>query len=63
MSDRIPHLCWHKSSFSGTEENCVEAALTEREVRVRDSRSPDRAVLRFDRPAWTEFLAELSPSS
>ncbi|MFG2183363.1 DUF397 domain-containing protein [Streptomyces abikoensis] len=61
MSDRIPRLHWRKASFSGP-ENCVEVALTERDVRVRDQRCPDRAVLRFDRPAWAQFLAELSPS-
>ncbi|GGP77282.1 DUF397 domain-containing protein [Streptomyces abikoensis] len=61
MGNGIPRLHWHRSSFSASANNeCVEVAYHFRKVWVRDSNSPDRAILHFGRPAWTEFLAELS---
>ncbi|MEU1826473.1 MULTISPECIES: DUF397 domain-containing protein [Streptomyces] len=63
MGDRIPRLHWHRSSFSGNPgQNCVEVACHLRKIWVRDSNSPNGSILRFSRPAWTEFLAELPPS-
>lgn len=31
---------WHKSSFSGSNTNCVEIAATPDQILVRDSKSP-----------------------
>lgn len=47
---------WRKSSFSGTESNCVEvAALPENHMAVRNSNHPGDGVVYFTRPelaAW-----------
>ena len=46
---------WIKSSQSGAaNESCVELALDP--GRIRDSKNPDGAVLRFTRAEWEAFL-------
>ena len=50
---------WRKSSYSGSETNCVEAALSPGEVTVRDSKHPHHLHLGFDPSAWTAFLHDL----
>ncbi|MEU3356213.1 DUF397 domain-containing protein [Streptomyces sp. NPDC037389] len=62
MGDRTPRPHWRRSSFCAPED-CIEVALTDQGVQVRDSNLPDRPVLSFERIAWTEFLAELPTSS
>ncbi|MEU6443856.1 DUF397 domain-containing protein [Streptomyces sp. NPDC047046] len=49
---------WTKSSHSGASGgNCVEVALGEPTVPVRDSKRPDDGpVIEFARPAFTAFL-------
>ncbi|EFL01281.1 protein of unknown function [Streptomyces sp. TverLS-915] len=49
---------WIKASYSGGNSgNCVEIAVGERAVPVRDSkRSSDGPVIEFGRPAFTVFL-------
>lgn len=57
---RVPDLAganWRKSSYSGTQSECVEVAPLADAVAVRDSKHPDGAVLRFDRSALAAFLA------
>ncbi|WUI51825.1 DUF397 domain-containing protein [Streptomyces sp. NBC_00414] len=51
-SEAVP-LEWFKSSASGS-ENCVEVAFTG-DVRVRDSKDPDRSTLKFSHASWTAF--------
>jgi hypothetical protein len=51
-------LEWHKSSHSSESANCVEVAEAEL-VHVRDSKDPTGPVLRFGRPAWADFIAEV----
>lgn len=47
---------WEKSPFSGT-DSCVEVAFLEGgEVLVRDSKSPQGPVLRFNHAEWSAFL-------
>lgn len=47
---------WEKSPSSGT-GNCVEVAFLEcDEVLVRDSKSPQGPVLRFNHAEWSAFL-------
>ena len=51
---------WRKSSYSGTQGNCVEvAANLTAIVAVRDSKNPDGAALIVSRPAWAAFVASL----
>lgn len=52
-----PEIRWRKSRRSGNGGACVEAAaLGTGSVAVRDSKSPDRAFLRFGRDAWQAFV-------
>jgi Domain of unknown function (DUF397) len=47
---------WHKSSFSGPNGNCVEAAELPAGVAVRNSRFPDGPALVFTEAEWDAFL-------
>jgi hypothetical protein len=47
---------WRKSSYSGT-NGCVEVALAEDGVAVRDSKDPGGASLVFSVQEWHSFLA------
>jgi Domain of unknown function (DUF397) len=50
-------LIWIKSSLSFSNGNCVEvASLPHGEIGVRNSRDPQRAVLRFTPDEWDAFL-------
>ncbi|MGX4692973.1 DUF397 domain-containing protein [Streptomyces sp. JNUCC 63] len=54
---------WVRSSYSNQNGECVEAALAQGRVLVRDSKRPgnggDGEVLAFRRAAWCGFLAGL----
>ncbi|GLW11982.1 hypothetical protein Misp01_71100 [Microtetraspora sp. NBRC 13810] len=50
-----PELIWRKSSASTTGE-CVEVAFGPESAYVRDSNSPDEAVLEFSRSDWVAFV-------
>lgn len=47
---------WKKSSHSGT-NGCVEVALSQNQVAVRDSKDPEGPILLFAPPEWRAFLA------
>ena len=47
---------WRKSSFSGTNGQCVEVAAGS-DVLVRDSKRPDGPMLAFSREEWEAFIA------
>jgi Domain of unknown function (DUF397) len=47
---------WHKSSFSGPNGDCVEAAELPAGVAVRNSRFPDGPALLFTDSEWSAFL-------
>ena len=51
-----PCIAWHKSTASNS-GGCVEVAIVDRLVLIRDSKNPDGAVLRLSPPAWSSFLA------
>lgn len=49
---------FRKSSYSGTQSNCVEVALTATGGRaVRDSKNPHGPLLTFSREGWHAFVA------
>lgn len=51
---------WRKSTYSGSEANCVEVADVASSVLVRDSKHEGRGpVLAFRADAWQEFTATL----
>jgi hypothetical protein len=47
---------WRKSSYSGSEGNCVEVAWLAPATAVRDSKNPTGPVLTFPVRAWSSFL-------
>jgi uncharacterized protein DUF397 len=49
------HPNWRKSSYSGTQENCVEVAFTASGVGIRDSKNATGPVLTFTRDSFAEF--------
>ncbi|MEV4786770.1 DUF397 domain-containing protein [Streptomyces tuirus] len=55
-------VSWRSSSYSTTssEPNCCEIALTPGEIRVRDSKCPNQAVLSFAPDAWYTAMAWVS---
>ena len=57
----MTELTWRKSSFSGSEANCVEIAASGR-VLVRDTKNNSGAVLRFTPAAWRRFADQVKSS-
>ncbi|GAA4139995.1 DUF397 domain-containing protein [Actinomadura keratinilytica] len=52
---------WRKSSYSGEESSstCVEVAVLEATIGVRDSKDPDGPHLRLTRSAFAALLSEI----
>jgi hypothetical protein len=57
----MTELTWRKSSFSGSQANCVEVAARDR-VLVRDTKNESGAVLRFTPAAWRRFADQVKRS-
>lgn len=58
MADvEVPRGLWRKSPFSGGNGACVEVAMLDDAVAVRDSKDPDGPVLRFTPAEWAAFTA------
>lgn len=56
-AEALAEAIWRKSSYSGTQGNCVEVAVgPQATVLVRDSKDPDSAVLSFTPVQWQAFL-------
>jgi Domain of unknown function (DUF397) len=55
MPDTPDALPWHRSTRCG-DNACVEVAVLDEEVLVRDSKAPDGPVLAFSRAQWQAFL-------
>ncbi|MGZ3119072.1 DUF397 domain-containing protein [Streptomyces sp. H62] len=50
-------LAWYKSSYSGTQgDDCVEVAVTEQVVCVRDSKDVTRPHFAVGRERWSRFV-------
>ena len=55
MSKR--ELAWFKSSYSGSSgDSCVEVAVTEQAIHVRDSKDVARPYLAITREGWARFV-------
>lgn len=50
---------WRKSSFSGSNTNCVEVAPAPDRVGVRDSKNPAGGALMIRHAAWRAFVSSL----
>lgn len=52
---------WFKSSYSGTQgDNCIEVAVAEHSVRVRDSKDVTRPHLAVGRTGWDRFVRHVA---
>jgi hypothetical protein len=50
-------LTWFKSSYSGTQgDSCVEVAVADEAVHVRDSKDPGRRPFAVGRDGWDAFV-------
>jgi hypothetical protein len=58
MSTHLDDAAWWKSSRSNGNggNNCVEVAVVDAAIAVRDSKNPDGPVLRFTSTAWESFV-------
>ncbi|MFI1954261.1 DUF397 domain-containing protein [Streptomyces xinghaiensis] len=57
MKSRTTELAWFKSSYSGSQgDSCVEVAITEQTVHVRDSKDTTRPAFTVGREQWASFL-------
>jgi hypothetical protein len=52
-----PCVAWRKSTVSDTGA-CVEVAVVDGSVLIRDSANPDGVVIRLSPAAWSAFLAD-----
>lgn len=50
---------WRKSSYSGTNGNCVEVGAATSTVLVRDTKDRDGVSLEFVPSAWRRFATSL----
>jgi hypothetical protein len=54
---RTGELAWFKSSYSGSQgDSCVEVAVTDHAVRVRDSKDLTRPAFAVGRDDWARFV-------
>ncbi|MFJ6943495.1 DUF397 domain-containing protein [Streptomyces wuyuanensis] len=61
MSNGTAELAWFKSSYSGSEgDSCVEIAVAEQAVHVRDSKDLARAPFAVGREGWAPFVRFVS---
>ncbi|MBP0456863.1 DUF397 domain-containing protein [Streptomyces montanisoli] len=57
MSSGTGELAWFKSSYSGSQgDSCVEVALGEQAVHVRDSKDVTRPAFAVDGGTWEQFV-------
>ncbi|MFI9333858.1 DUF397 domain-containing protein [Streptomyces althioticus] len=53
-----PELDWFKSSYSSAQgDSCIEVAITERAVHVRDSKNVARRPFAVGREGWAHFVS------
>ena len=55
----LSRAAWRKSSYSGNTGNCVEVAIKDSVVAVRDSKNPDGPKLTFSSQDWASFIRRL----
>ncbi|MFE6775469.1 DUF397 domain-containing protein [Streptomyces sp. NPDC057702] len=60
MTTDLTSATWFKSSYSGTQGDCVEVATgVPNTVPVRDSKNPTGPALIFEPTAWTAFITAI----
>lgn len=62
-SSDLSRALWRKSSSSGeTGDNCVELAVVDRLIGVRDSKDPTGPILFFEPQEWASFVEQVKSS-
>ncbi|MFF7309233.1 DUF397 domain-containing protein [Streptomyces sp. NPDC008137] len=57
MSSGTTELAWFKSSYSGSQgDDCVEVAVAEQAVHIRDSKDVARPDFAVSREGWGQFV-------
>ncbi|MEB8337176.1 DUF397 domain-containing protein [Streptomyces endophyticus] len=57
MSSVTTELAWFKSSYSGSQgDDCVEVAIAEQAVHVRDSKDTHRPAFAVGAEGWGRFV-------
>ncbi|MER6629595.1 DUF397 domain-containing protein [Streptomyces sp. NPDC000987] len=57
MSSGATELAWFKSTYSGTQgDDCVEVAIAEQTVHIRDSKDVTRPAFAVSRERWGQFV-------
>jgi hypothetical protein len=56
MTGQLRHPAWRTSSYSSSEANCVQVALSGPVIGVRDSKDPHGPVLTVPARRWSAFL-------
>ncbi|WP_258347918.1 DUF397 domain-containing protein [Saccharopolyspora gregorii] len=60
MTERdLTGATWFKSSYSPTQDECVEVALVPGGAGVRDTKDRDGGTLSFTSTTWSAFLSTL----
>ena len=59
MRQTMHDIQWRKSSYSGNTGNCVEVAIADRVVAVRDSKNPGGPQLAFAPHEWLAFARQV----
>ena len=54
---------WRKSTYSGTNGDCIETASGQGVILVRDTKSRDGGTLAFSAGAWVSFVTSFRGSS
>jgi Domain of unknown function (DUF397) len=54
----LSRAVWRKSTLSGT-SSCIEVALTQGRVAVRDSKDRTGPMLLFSLPQWEDFVEKV----
>lgn len=52
----LSRAIWRKSSYSGTQTNCVEIASVGMAIAARDSKDPDGPKMIISRAQWRDFV-------
>ncbi|MEV4680453.1 DUF397 domain-containing protein [Streptomyces kurssanovii] len=61
MNSGTTELAWFKSSYSGSEgDSCIEVAIAEQGVHVRDSKDVTLPAFVVARAEWTSFMRFVS---
>jgi hypothetical protein len=53
---------WRKSTYSGTNDDCIETATGQGVILVRDTKNRDGRTLAFSADAWAFFVTSLRPN-